>query len=90
MVPDMRIEQVGGSAEGLHWFLDRTDSALPQPFVISVSLWWYKLAMLLWALWLSFAVTRWVKWAWGLFIRDGLWQKRGVTIPPPPNPTPSL
>lgn len=76
--PDMRIEQVDPGSPGLHWFVDRTASALPQPFVISVSLWWYKLAMLLWALWLSFAVTHWVKWAWGVFIRDGLWQSRGA------------
>ena len=32
--------------------------------VLSVSLWWYRLAMLAWALWLSFALTRWVRWAW--------------------------
>lgn len=79
--PDMRIEQVDPGSPGLHWFVDRTVSALPQPFVISVSLWWYKLAMLLWALWLSFAVTHWVKWAWGVFVRDGLWQARAAGQP---------
>ena len=60
----------------LHWFMDRTASQLPQPFVISVSIWFYKLAMLLWALWLSFALLRWLPWAWRQYASEGLW--RGV------------
>ncbi len=60
----------------LHWFMDRTASELPQPFVISVSIWFYKLAMLLWALWLSFALLRWLPWAWRQYASEGLW--RGV------------
>ena len=58
------------------WFMDRTASQLPQPFVISVSIWFYKLAMLLWALWLSFALLRWLPWAWRQYASEGLW--RGV------------
>jgi hypothetical protein len=46
----------------LSWFHDRVTSALPQPLVLSVSLWFYKAAMLAWALWLSFALVRWVRW----------------------------
>ncbi len=67
--------RIHGSSPGetLHWFLDRTSDALPRTGVLSVSLWWYKIAMLAWALWLSFALTRWVKWAWQIYARDGLW-----------------
>lgn len=68
--PDM------GVRGDLHWFMDRTASQLPQPFVISVSIWFYKLAMLLWALWLSFALLRWLPWAWRQYASQGLW--RGV------------
>jgi hypothetical protein len=55
------------------------------PSILSISLWWYKLAMLAWALWLSFALTRWTRWAWEVFIRDGLWPGRRAasTVPPP-------
>ncbi len=60
--------------DALYWFLDRTSDALPRTGVLSVSLWWYKIAMLAWALWLSFALTRWVKWAWQIYARDGLWR----------------
>lgn len=73
--PDMRIAQPGGG-EGLAWFVDRTDGVLPTPSILSVPLWWYKAAMLAWALWLSFALTRWVKWTWSVYSRDGLWRDR--------------
>jgi hypothetical protein len=71
--PDMGIK--GDTAAGLAWFLDRTSDVLPRTGVLSVSLWWYKIAMLAWALWLSFALTRWVKWAWQVYSRDGLWRR---------------
>lgn len=60
--------------DGLTWFLDRTGPTLSQPFVISVSIWFYKAAMLLWALWLSFALVRWLPWVWDRFSCQGLWR----------------
>jgi hypothetical protein len=71
--PDMRIS-VGGDYGRLEWFVDQTRDGVPRPGVLSVSLWWYKVAMLAWALWLSFVLTRWLKWAWEVFARDGLWR----------------
>jgi hypothetical protein len=63
---------------GLSWFVDRTAATLPQPFVLSVSIWFYKLAMLLWALWLSFALLRWLPWAWRQYASEGVWRGRDV------------
>jgi hypothetical protein len=71
--PDMRIDGAGSSAESLAWFHDRIAGTLPQPVVISVSIWFYKAAMLAWALWLSFALVRWVRWAWDAFTTQRLW-----------------
>jgi hypothetical protein len=71
--PDMRIDGAGSSAESLAWFHDRIAETLPQPVVISVSIWFYKAAMLAWALWLSFALVRWVRWAWDAFTAQRLW-----------------
>ena len=79
--PEMRILPAAYGGE-LSWFVDQSADALPAPWVISVSLWWYRLAMLAWALWLSFALTRWAKWAFTVFARDGLW--RGGRTPKPP------
>jgi hypothetical protein len=83
--PDMRIEPAENAAE-LTWFVDQSAEHLPSPSVLSVSLWWYKLAMLAWALWLSFALTRWTRWAWQVFIRDGLWRRAPGRTPPAPAP----
>ena len=65
---------LNGDAGSLPWFMDRTAPQLPQPFVISVSIWFYKLAMLLWALWLSFALLRWLPWAWRQYASEGVWR----------------
>jgi hypothetical protein len=83
--PDMRIEPVGSNGE-LTWFIDQAAEHFPTPSVLSISLWWYKLAMLAWALWLSFALTRWTRWAWQVFMRDGLWRRAPLRTAPPPAP----
>jgi hypothetical protein len=73
--PDMRIAGGGQSADGLSWFNDLAAGALPTPWVLSLSLWWYKLAMLLWALWLAFALVRWVPMAWHGLTAGGFWRR---------------
>ncbi len=30
--------------------------------------------MLAWALWLAFAMLRWLRWGWGCFSHNGLWR----------------
>lgn len=85
--PDMRITPDSYSGE-LAWFVDQTASELPSPAVLSVSLWWYKIAMLAWALWLSFALTRWIRWAWGVFARDGVWHRAPLAPLPAERATP--
>jgi hypothetical protein len=71
--PDMRIEGFGQSADQLRWFNDLAAGAPPIPWVLSVSLWWYKAAMLLWALWLAFALARWLPMAWRALSVRGFW-----------------
>jgi hypothetical protein len=70
--PDMGV--INGYGNSMSWFMDRTAPQLPQPFVVSVSIWFYKLAMLLWALWLSFALLRWLPWAWRQYASEGVWR----------------
>jgi hypothetical protein len=73
--PDMRIQDPTYEYSALNWFHDRVDSELPRPLVISTSLWFYKAAMLAWALWLSFALVRWVRQAWQSYNVSGLWRR---------------
>jgi len=81
--PNMRMAPSTYSGE-LAWFVDQAAGLLPSPGVLSVPLWVYKAAMLAWALWLPFALTRWTRWAWRVYARDGLWKSAGRRSPQPP------
>ena len=72
--PDMSVRGAGSSQETLRWFVDRVSGALPQPSAISISLWWYKAAILAWALWLTTALLSWLPWAWRAFNVNGMWR----------------
>ena len=38
--------------------------------------------MLLWALWLSFALLRWLPWSWHCYTSGGLWRGKVVAATP--------
>jgi hypothetical protein len=73
--PDMHIR--GGDSYGyyLRWYQDITGALLSQPLVISVSIWVYRVLMLIWALWLAFSLVSWLRWGWGNFTSGGYWHK---------------
>lgn len=62
--PEMYVAGNGSSATYLSWFSARAPSDLPQPGYWSISIWWFRLAMLLWALWLSYSLVRWLRDGW--------------------------
>lgn len=70
--PDMGIAGSGASASKLSWYLDAGNQQLPTITVLSLHLWWYKLLILLWSIWISFALLSWLK---GLLqsLRQGDW-----------------
>ena len=74
--PDMQITGNGSSAYALNWYQDRAGQTLPQPSIISVPLWIYRVLMLAWALWLAMAVLNWLRWGWQSLNVGGLWMKR--------------
>jgi hypothetical protein len=82
--PDMRIAGTGQHANELSWFNDQAPGELPVPWVLSLSLWWYKTAMLLWALWLAFALARWLPIAWKALGAGGFWRTTRIAASPPP------
>jgi hypothetical protein len=81
--PDMQIQGNGSSSEVLRWFADRTQSTLPQPAIISLPLWCWRVVMLAWALWLAARMVRWLPWAWSAVSQDGLYR-----LPPRPQRPP--
>lgn len=83
--PDMHV--AGNNSYGglLRWFADRSaDGTLPVASAITLPLWCYKLAILLWSLWLASALMRWLRWGWTCFNAGGLWPARKVVATPPP------
>lgn len=81
--PEMFITGNGSTSGSLQWYLDRAAATLPEPFVQSVSVWWYRLAMLVWALWLAVATLRWLVRGWNAFTSGGAFRSmRKATAPP--------
>jgi hypothetical protein len=74
-LPEMQIAGNDSDASQLRWFQDVSDAVLPQAQVFSVPLFVYRLAMLLWALWLARALLSWLRWGWESFSSDGLWRR---------------
>ncbi|HZN02478.1 MAG TPA: hypothetical protein VFD06_02710, partial [Candidatus Polarisedimenticolia bacterium] len=91
--PEMQISGNGSSADRLVWYQDRTAGALPRPWVFSLPILYYRLAMLAWALWLAAALIRWLRWGWDSFSEGGVWKPLRTPKPespsPPPLPVPS-
>jgi hypothetical protein len=77
--PDMHVTGHESHANLLSWFADRSTSALPRAAAFTVPMWIYKAIILVWALWLSFALVRWLPWVWKCFSSDGFWRKRADT-----------
>ena len=73
--PDMHVAGFESYGRQLSWFADQTDAVIPRASVWSLPLWVYKALILVWALWLSFALLRWLPWAWQCFAGPGLWRK---------------
>lgn len=76
--PDMHVAGNHSSGNSLNWFADRSDTLLPVATAWSAPMWAYKTLILAWALWLSFALLRWLPWVWQCFSRDGLWRPRNA------------
>ncbi|MFO0577237.1 MAG: hypothetical protein U1A78_24800 [Polyangia bacterium] len=81
--PDMQITgngSHGGLGATLQWFTDRTSGKVPRTSVISAPMEAYRVAMLLWAVWLAVALLGWLRWGYAAFAHTGLWR------PAPPKP----
>lgn len=87
--PEMYIVGNGSSDSRLVWYAARTPVELPQPGYASISVWWYRLAMLLWALWLAAALVRWLRLGWKNSSNGGHFKKsppRAKIVLPPKLP----
>jgi len=85
--PEMFIIGNGSSRTALRWFQARSENLLPHCDCLSISIWWYRLLMLGWALWLVAALIRWLRVGWQSFGRGGYFRgKPKAPSTPPPLP----
>nr|WP_320016616.1 hypothetical protein [uncultured Desulfobacter sp.] len=73
--PDMNIRGNGTSTHILRWYHDVSGPALPRTWMVSIPMWAYRVAMLAWALWVSFWLINILKWGWTRFSTPMLWSK---------------
>lgn len=74
-IPDMQIAGNGSSHRLLNWSPDRIGPVMPQPWVLALPLFVYRILMLLWALWLAHSLLKWLRWGWRCFSEGGLWKR---------------
>jgi hypothetical protein len=86
--PVMQIAGNGSESGALRWYQDRAGAVLPQPWLLSLSLWFYRAAMLAWALWVAQALVGWLRWGWRQWTHGGYWiaLERGRKPADPPRP----
>ena len=72
--PDMQVAGGGSTDASLRWYADRVTADTPGADVLSLPLWIYRVAMLLWALWLAAGLVRAVGPAWHAFSHGGVWR----------------
>ncbi len=80
--PDMQVAGNGSSDTVLRWYTDRISGQLPVVRVVSLPLWTYRVAMLVWSLWLAASLVRAVGWGWRAFGSDGFWRPLGGRTSP--------
>lgn len=72
--PDMQIFGNGSYGRMLNWYQDRSEAQLPTAWVISLPILAYRIAMLVWALWMAFSLITWLKWCWNVYRSPVLWK----------------
>jgi hypothetical protein len=72
--PDMNIAGNGSNHALLRWYQDVSDPTLPRGWVFSIPMLTYRIAMLAWALWISFWLIGILKWGWEQFSSPKMWQ----------------
>ncbi|MDO9041689.1 MAG: hypothetical protein Q7U64_04995 [Desulfocapsaceae bacterium] len=71
--PDMNIIGNGSNSTILRWYQDVSTQHLPQAWLVSIPMFAYRLAMLAWALWISFTLLGLLKWGWKIASEPMLW-----------------
>lgn len=70
--PAMQIAGNGSSSGWLRWYVDRSEALLPTPWLLSLSIGWYRAVMLAWSMWLALALVDWARWGFARWSAGGM------------------
>lgn len=85
--PDMRIAGNNSYSGWFNWYQDHSDAEFPTAWIISLPLWCYKVAILMWSLWLAASLIKWIRWGWQQLSVHGLWYAADEIVTNPKEPT---
>jgi hypothetical protein len=71
--PNMHITGNDSYSGWFNWYQDHSDAQFPTAWIISLPLWCYKVAILIWSLWLAASLIKWIRWGWQQLSVHGLW-----------------
>ncbi len=74
--PNMQVTGNGSSNYLYQWYQDHSTDTLPQGWVFSLPLNVFRIAMLLWSLWIVFALMNWIQWGWQCLSAGQLWNNQ--------------
>jgi len=76
-MPDMGVVGYGSYGNRLLWFADQSDGPLPTVTLISLPIWAYRVAILVWSLWLAQALLSWLRRGFSAWMQGGgLWKEK--------------
>ena len=73
-VPDMGVVGHHSYGKKLLWFVDQSEGTTPTVLLVSLPMWVYRVAMLVWALWLVRAATGWLRHGLAAWTQGGYWR----------------
>ncbi len=71
--PNMYVMGYQATADYFVWFSDEITESLTTPWVLSLPKWTYSVLILLWAMWLVFALLKWLRIWWQTLKTPVLW-----------------
>lgn len=84
--PDMHIAANDSYSGWFNWYQDHSNAEFPTAWIISLPLWCYKVAILIWSLWLAASLIKWIRWGWQQLSVHGLWYAADEIVTNPKAP----
>jgi hypothetical protein len=79
--PAMSIMGNGSYANIFNWYQDVSEGIIQSVEIIAVPVFYFRVLMLIWSLWLAMALIKWGVWVWEALTNGGGWVAKVVAKP---------